>query len=701
MDQEFSKICNTAILRTGMIDSKSINESYDRLFLTLVEYKKYNEVNTQTVCRDFNDFYATSINEIFTKNFLNRLANQGYAKKIKKYSLLLYRFDYKKIETLKLLDKYNKLLSEYELLLSDLISFLNKKGIRRVDKRKAIEILEKAIENRVSNLGDCTDISGEDNYLFIMSEYVNNLQINNEQLFEIYKNITYGRILSAFIDGNEKYLFANKSFFKDAVLYLDSGFVFDLLGLNSISNAYEYVELIKTLQQLGAHIKIFKHIFEEIETIIYGSIYWVENPSYKPSLSPNVTNYFIQNKFTKIEVEEFYHSLTKKMNQFGISIEEFSIDYNEQDNKYEKEFYDLIIKEYKETGKIDEDKNRTYWNDAKSLYLIHKLRKGKTQTRLSEATHILLTTNSSIGRVANYYNKRNYDGNNIPFALTDLSLNALLYISYGDYSERISERFLIPAAFHGFNPTKEWLVSLDSQLDKAKDKGVMTEEQIISWKTSKFLIDELVKTTQGNPQLFKENTFEETLKRYKKDADEMVERIDIEANQKINQIEKEKTEQKIRSLEKQAYLKDQIIISLNENIAGIAKERSLIQEDTDTQFNTIKMKERLIKGFLIGIVAILTISLFGFFEFIKTYSQLPRFIKLITGGTSTILTSLIATFIFPVILKIKNSKKKFFKICRKHYEKIKTNEEKTIELDQKERSLQEQIDSVKNGGLDL
>ena len=80
MSNIFVQISNTAILRSGLTKNKNIIEAYERLFLTLADYKSYSTISRQQLKDDFMDFYNVSITNMFLGTFIQTMRANGYLK---------------------------------------------------------------------------------------------------------------------------------------------------------------------------------------------------------------------------------------------------------------------------------------------------------------------------------------------------------------------------------------------------------------------------------------------------------------------------------------------------------------------------------------------------------------------------------------------------------------------------------------------
>ncbi len=571
-DTKFAQICNTAILRSGITGSKSIAEMLVKLLVTLIEYKEYDTFTKDDLLGSFGAFYNLPISRMMLGEVIPQLKKKGL---IKEESKNCYKVNKKEVSKLNYLKTFQDFERERDSLLEAFVRFSKERSVE-ISKSDADRILSFYIEDSVCSLGSEAplEINLSDAEKYVAASFVSYEKENKTSFYEIYENILVGRMLASFILNGGKTTNESPSIFNKMTIFLDSGFIFNLLGLNGYSTPIEYRDLLSTLSGLGARLKVFDHTFNEVFDIIESSKQWVGNPLYLASRASNVNEFFITNKYTKEEIEEYLYSLETKLKEFGIAKYDANINYNEEDTIYQENIKTLIIEEYSRNGGYFEEKDLTYELDAKSLFAIHKLRRGKTYRRFEDTEFLLLTTNRGIARISNTINRERFDGRTIPYAFTDSFISVLLFFTYPNYSPETNERFCIPAAYHAFEPSKELVKKVEKVLTSIQEKGLITPADSFSWRTSKVLSTYVLEETKNNAQSFNEDTPEkifeliqkdadEKIEKAKKDADELVDAIAADADSKIKRVVSDKNDA-LQRLEKTQTENRLLISELNE-----------------------------------------------------------------------------------------------------------------------------------------
>ena len=530
----FNQICNTAVLRSGAMNNKSFVSLLERLVITLIEYKNYNEFTKDLLSKDFYSFYMLKMTRLMLGEILPELVKkQIIKKKAKEKDVYVVVKD--KIVSLNYLKEYESFLIEKDAFVDHFVSFSKQEGLL-LTKEEAEEVLAAYIENSVLSLGieknNDEDVSGIND--FIIYKFLNHIKKDEQSFYLIYKNLVIGRVLATFVVDNSKSPNVVDSVFDNVNVFLDSGFIFNLLGLNNYSTNKEYVELITTLKELGAKLFIFDHVYNEIYDIIESSSMWIGSNYYLPSKSSKATEFFLSNNYSKEDIDEYLNTLKTKLDYYGIKQFSVDIDYNQPDYLYEADIKKMIEDEYLASGYYDGTKSKTYDVDAKSIYAIHKMRKAKIAKTIQDAKNIFVTTNRGLARVANKYNKSQFDSKNIAYALTDSFVSVLLFFTCNKCSVDFSERFFIPAVYHAFEPNKELIKKMEKVLEEMKEKGTITEADSISWKTNNALKGFVVDITSNSPGNFDETTPDKIIKRFQSQAEQKVNEANTEKEEVIN-----------------------------------------------------------------------------------------------------------------------------------------------------------------------
>ena len=91
-------------------------------------------------------------------------------------------------------------------------------------------------------------------------------------------------------------------------------------------------------------VKIFRHTYSELVTLIQGSEEWIGNPFYDPFCATASTRFFVSNNYTRDEVAEFASSLVTRLGRYQIEIDDMDYPgFSPRGVKSEKEYFTVKL----------------------------------------------------------------------------------------------------------------------------------------------------------------------------------------------------------------------------------------------------------------------------------------------------------------------------------------------------------------------
>ena len=309
-------------------------------------------------------------------------------------------------------------------------------------------------------------------------------------------DIAIGSALAvAVVYGNDlKEHFAGRM--KNLNLYLDTGYLFSLLGVDGRENTQAFEELTLSLVNDGAKIKVFEHTYDEMMTIFSSALYWMSQKNYEIGKASRTLKYFITNEFTETDVEMFIARVSQVLEKFKIEKVQ-KPEYN-KDIVYqidESQLRDLIVNSYKTDPFFDENqKGETINKDIESIYSICKLRKGKIAFTIHDASHLFVTTNKLLAKLSSRIQTSDNAPFSIPPCITDVFIGTLLWLQNPTKANALNEKRIIADSYAAIQP--------DSHLIKKYLDQIETLKKIIIFlKTNIMFLEHL-----GLPSIFLSET---------------------------------------------------------------------------------------------------------------------------------------------------------------------------------------------------
>jgi len=475
-------ICSLAILTSNwQVNKRDYIENFIPFIATLIGKKCYKKVDIEEIVSDFQNEFGLTIPYHPMQSILIRAKRRGLIQKSGKSFLPIMdnvrKFEFSS-DTQKQMRQQEKVINEirkfaknnYKYEMTDenvehsLIAFL---------KDYDLEILF-ASEDK----GLLPEIKASKKDKFIINKYISMVYKSDPTIFRFIVDIAIGNLMANSLFYRDFSRFVGK--LKDVCFYLDTPFIFRLIGLEGEQRASVYEEFIKTLHKEGACILLFRHTYEESYEILEECLNWVENVSYDPSRASAVLRYFVENNYTRIDVQRYINRIDTILSSNYIDSSNIVEKPNKQKlakyNENEEKIQKLIIDVYKDSNPVFDEiaKAKTLLRDVDSITSIYILRKGKRPRHFKDAGHIFMTTNGGIALASRKYElSRNGGSYNIPACLTDTFVGTILWLQSPAKIFTINKRKLIADCYAALKPDakliKKWVFEV---------KKLYTEKQI-------------------------------------------------------------------------------------------------------------------------------------------------------------------------------------------------------------------------------
>lgn len=569
----FSSIACYAALKN--LSQNSIINAYVRMISALVKKKRYTECKVQTMCDDFLDYYGfelpyhpmqTIINECIKQDYLTYNSSTHHV--FPNYELI-DKEDFMQIVEQKdstyqaileefkqfLIDEYN-IYSSREELNDRILAFIERYGIKSKTDKKLIHKVK-------------------DDYFFA-AFLVSCEENDRKDILDYFDEYTVGLALSEmFIYCEQPEVFTSKG----TNVYLDTGIVFRLFGIDSAGLKTSYVSFLKSIQHMGMKVKIYEHTLNEIIGIIENSKYWIGNINFEREKGSEATYYFVRNNWSREQIDEFSSSLQLRLQtEFNISID--YMDYPSKDDIHtihEADINEMIINEYKDSGSrfSVEEKGYSISQDARSIFYTQHKNGTIVPYHINEVKNIFVTTNRSLAKVG-YKIAKLYASDQthfIPSVISDIKWGTMLWFNSPAKISAINRPRLVSAAYAAFRPSPELSKIINKTLISLVNEGRITPEKCYLLKVDPMAQRLFAKNTANNPDNFVEATPFEIMKELE---DTAFQQGSISRQDEIDSLnaEKNKTELQL-AIEKQNAI-------INDLKHQIAIEKAKEEQETAT-----------------------------------------------------------------------------------------------------------------------
>lgn len=511
------------------------------LVIALVDEKKYSELDPQTMSDDFLKKFKFPL----PYHPMQAVIRLGIEEKYFEYnsSLRKPRPIWSAIDSGEFMKLVKEKEAEYNSLLRDFGEFLKEKYNLFCSQENLSDQVQAFIQRYgLVSKADMT-ILGKVKNDYHFAEYM--LHCNEIENFSALNYIDEYTTGCAFAEVMTFSVPPDKYKNCDAKVFLDTGFIFALLGIGSKDRSESFKTLFYDMVHLGMKPTIFEHTYSEIAGIIDTARNWIGNNDYNPSLASETAYYFVTNNWSYFEATELLGDLRRIItDEYKITIDDAPYPHAEDiHTQYEEAIKNMIVEEYTHNNKnfSVEDKEYTINQDARSIFMILHYNNGYVARTLPDVKNIFITTNRTLARVGAKLTSDNAhnSGNCIPIVLTDLTWGTLIWANSQTKISPFNRANIISAAYAAFRPSEEILKALNRSLLKCQTNGTLSPEKCYFLKTNALALQLLADKTQNDESRYSDRLPFEILKELRNEG---YQEGLAEKQKEVNQLENEKEE---------------------------------------------------------------------------------------------------------------------------------------------------------------
>ncbi len=496
---------------------KDYLECYIPMLATLILRKEYAQIDIETVTTDFQEEYGLSIPYHPMVALLNRATKRGLLQR--QVNVYVPVLDEMRKHDVSALAQQN--LTAISGILAEIVQFASELAVPGFDIARAETAMIAFLAQYDADILFATDtptvlprVKPSRHDIYVISKYVERVFSSphahaRDQLV----NIAAGHILAGAITFSDIMKYSAKS--KRINVYLDTQFIFRLLGFDGPFRARSYAELVSLINAECGYACLFQHTYDEIMQIIRNCEHWLNNPNYDPLKASPVLRYFVETNARSSDIDRLIITLRDRLEkEHNISIRPAPVfDANRNDVIDELALQNAILDVYglPDITTLDTYKKRTILRDIKSISSVHVLRRGRPAHTLREAKHLFITTNSGLA-AANRQYEISVDTGSIVFAcVTDVFLGTVLWAQSPAALRTIITNNLIANCQAILQPTPALLRRYTERLKELHSQGTISEQEFYLLRSQRLALALLVDHTLGDPAGFSDELPEQIL----------------------------------------------------------------------------------------------------------------------------------------------------------------------------------------------
>jgi hypothetical protein len=499
------------------------------------------------------------------------------------------------------------------LLAEEFINFASQNNFQIESKEKALELIIDFLEdNKITILLGSNNLEQQTNKLSdreakIVAEFVQTIIFRESNLKQILKDILEGLVVYNTATLREVN-YANRNL-KGLRVYLDSQFLFQLLGYEGEAQKILAIETVELLKKIGIQLLVFDRTINEMQRILKFYEVNIGNAKGIKIISENVMGrYFLSNRNTSSDIRQFSSLIFENLNRLGISsarmpkhVPQFTLD--------EKKLGEMLVN--KEKGNPEEPR---VIHDVNCAAAILTFRGNERSTNLPNSKYIFATSSFQVvSNVQRWYREEAEDNTISPFVHIRV-LSNIAWLRKPELSTNLKIHELVTLCQTILQPSRKvWEMFLEHLNKLEKNKEITSDESVA------IVVSEMTETMLG--ELGEDvdlSSIDEIIERvrtnYKNESERRIEEIKSESDLRITTVE---------------FQAQQYIVDANKRAYKAARKADKLQKRLEDRAILLVKRASLILGILLHCVALIAALIFIFSQ-TTTFTLIGVFLLVIT-----------------------------------------------------------------------
>ena len=443
-------------------------KDYLDIIAPFVIYSAYHEVKDETgyidvpeLTKYINDEFRLHLVDTVTICILNR--NKDYFEKKGKpvgYFIIDRKYNLQEFEEKRIQSR-----QKFEYFIEQMKKFLIDKTGREFENKKLEEKLTNFISTNFFDLLNLDNkvINYRDNELALFLDYI----LDNDKILKnILMDIVKGQMIYEALYAQQVDKADIKQKFNNLYVYLDTTFIFYMLGYGG-QRYKEYIsQIIELLRGLGANLRCFKHTVEEVRGILEKCESAMRHGNEKSLMN---LDWFLESGMQASDVMILISSLEVNISKYLKIVD--TPDYSEPMKNIDWVQFSQYLEE-----KINYRKEKALQNDVESIAAIFRLRTNKNARTLENCGAIFVTTNQRLVRTVKDYQKTHDDMKGFYPCISEYEISNIAWLKTPSKQDKFVNNSLKFSASVLKEPSPAFWRRFAETVDKFQSEGAITLE---------------------------------------------------------------------------------------------------------------------------------------------------------------------------------------------------------------------------------
>lgn len=516
----------TAALLTDLFpgDIPSIFMPY---IVFLIDEKQYSSIDAEVITRDFYEMFGIQLDDLVIEKLCNEAISQGYIYELRG----LYVSNPMIIKSHRFSKEYEAALNRYQNLKNAYGKYVvEEKGLLPLNDVELDDAMLKIIQNVSIDAVNHSSEDGPPNaYEMALNDFMLYADQVHPEIVDVVNQFAVSDALWSVV-ANERTT-TQPYFKKGAKIFLDTKCIFRLIGLEGDYWKKVFQSFIESINECGGKVIVFKHVMDEVNTIINTARRTYKQPDFDIDRSSAVAREFRFNGYNDAKIDEILYNLNENpalTYDFTIEAHEYERDTEQYQIDYD-EFKQLLINTYQETNPhfdLDE-KDQTIETDIRSITMTYRIRGDSSPRMVHDADVLFVTTNTSLAQAAKKYDRihRGKHSGGVPVCFTANYLSTFIWLGRPTNYIKISKQKLLAYCYAAILPTKEQIKIYFEQVNQLKRNKNYSLEQLQYMRENPTLMRLYTLTYSAAPKGQKP-TLLESLEQYKQQSSHSIKKLE-------------------------------------------------------------------------------------------------------------------------------------------------------------------------------